>query len=629
MAKHKGSSEAAAPVAPAPLSDWRGPAITAFVLLLFYWTPLLAPDATIQWNAVDLHYPAQHFFAEQVKSGHLPHWTNYVLAGFPILSDPQTGGFYPLNWPFFLLGVTPLAIQFEIALHALIAIGGAFLLLRRLTAHAPAALAGALSYGLGGYFASHSSHIGMMQSAALLPWLLYCYDRAGSGARLAWLARAAAVAGGCFLTGSLSSGVVSLLTLLLFALWRRRDLAGLAIVCAAALALATIVWLPALTFWSQVRPEHFFQPLTAGAIATLLWPNALGIFAGVYQGHGDLTQTYLYSGLLLLPLAAFALRKKELRLPAALLAGVPLILSVLHSADHFFAAALGLSLLATYGIIEAEKHWRQEWLGLLLIAVFAVDLCACNSWYNPLAYARASYEELSGDGEDALRKAGATFPKGYRIEIPPRFALFGSMNSPMLAHVESSGGYNPLLLATWLDYRAAALKNERLIDGLSAALVVSTKDEKIVGNEGVLPRAYFAPQVTGVASLNDSRGRIYSLDPAREALVQVPYSGVHQDPQARVVSTVVTEQGVRVKYAAASPSLLKVTNAYYPGWHATVDGQSTEVLRVDHALIGAVVPAGQHEVVFAFETKHFAAGAAVSGLAALALLLLSLRREQS
>lgn len=628
MARQKGSSDAAATGTPAPLSGWRWGAAFAFILLVFYWSPLLAPDATIQWNAVDLHYPAQQFFSDQLKAGHLPHWTNYVLAGFPVLSDPQTGGFYPLNWPFFLVGVSPLAIQIEIVLHALIALSGAFLLLRRLTGHAPAALAGALSYGLGGYFASHSSHVGMLQAAALLPWLLYCYERAGVDSRVVWLARVAAVAGCCFLTGSLSSGVVALVALVLFAAWRRLDAAGLAAVALASLALASVVWLPAITLWSQSQPERFFSPLSLGTLATLLWPNALGIFTGIYQGHGDLTQTYLYSGLLLLPLAGFALRRRDIRLPAALLIGVPLILSLLHSADHFFAAALGLSILAAFGVIEAETHWRQEWLGFLLIGLFALDLCACNSWYNPLAYARTSYQAMSGEGEEALRKVGATFPQGYRIEIPPRFALFGSMNSPMLTHVESSGGYNPLSLAAWRDYRTAALKNERLIDGVSAALVVSPKDEKVTGNEGVLPRAYFAPEVVGVASPADSRGRLETLDPARVALVQVPFTGVHQDPQARVLSTTVTEQGARVQYSAASPSLLKVTNAYYPGWQASVEGQAVEVLRVDHALIGAVVPAGQHEVVFAFETQHFALGAAVSGLAALALLLLGLRREQ-
>ena len=628
MPKYRGPNDEASTGAPGPLNGWRWVGVAAFVLVLFYWTPLLSPGATIQWNAIDLHYPAQQYFSEQVKTGHLPHWANYVLAGFPVLSDPQTGGFYPLNWPFFVLGITPVAIQLEIALHALVAICGAFLLLRRLTAHAPAALVGAFSYGLGGYFASHSSHVGMMQAAALLPWLFYCYDRAETSNRFSWLARAAAVAGCIFLTGSLSSGVIGLIALLMFALWRRPDPAGLAIVAIASIALAAVVWLPAVTFWTHVNAERFFQPLSLGALGTLLWPNALGIFSGVLKGGGDLTRTYVYGGLLLIPLAGFALRRRQLRLPAAMVVGVPLLLSLLHAADHFFAAALGLSILATHGIIEAEKHWRQPWLGLLLVGVFAIDLCACNSWYSPLAYARTTYQAMSGDGEEALRKVGATFPKGYRIEIPPGFALFGSMNSPMLTHVESSGGYNPLPLATWSDYRMAAAKNERLIDGLSAALVVSPQDEKVTGNEGVLPRAYFAPEVVGVASLDESRGRLESLDPARVALVQVPFSGVHQDPNARVLTTTVTEQGVRVKYATASPSLLKVSNAYYPGWQGSVDGKPVEVVRVDHALLGAVVPAGEHEVILEFRTQHFSIGAAMSGLAALGLLLLGLRREQ-
>ncbi len=617
MAKHM-------PAAPAA---WRWAAFTAFVLVLFYWTPLLAPDATIQWNALHLHYPAQHYFSEQVRAGHLPHWVNYVFAGFPMLSDPQTGGFYPLNWPFFAAGVTPLGIQMEIVLHAVLAIWGAFLLLRRLTARTAAALAGALSYGLGGYFASHSSHVGMIQAAALLPWLLYCWERAGAGNRLVWLARAAAVAGACFLTGSLGSAVVALLFLILFAVWRRMDLVGLAMVVLASLAVSTVVWLPALTFWQYVRPAGFLEALAPRALATLFWPDALGLITGAYRGGADPTRSYLYSGLLLVPLAAFALRRQDLRGAALLLTGVPLILTLVHSADHWFAAALGLSILVTYGIAELEIHWRREWVPLLVLAVFALDLCASNSWLNPLAYARMSYQEISGDGEKAMQSLDGTFSRGLRLEVPDGFALFGSLNSSILAHVESTAGYNPLQLAAWRDYRTAAPANRKLVDGLSAAMIVSPAHEQILPNGTYLPRAYFAPHVAGVASLDESRRLLPSLDPAAHALVQVPFSGVLQDPAARVLAISVVEQGLRVRYRAVSPSLLKVATPFYPGWQARADGESLEVLRVDHALMGAVVPAGEHEVVFAFETKHFAAAAAVSALAALGLLLAGLRRQ--
>jgi len=63
-----------------PLRGWRWLGAAAFVLLLYYFTPLLSPNATIQWDAVDVHYASQKYFADQVKGAHLPHWTPYIFA---------------------------------------------------------------------------------------------------------------------------------------------------------------------------------------------------------------------------------------------------------------------------------------------------------------------------------------------------------------------------------------------------------------------------------------------------------------------------------------------------------------------------------------------------------------------
>src|SRR5260370_5949769 len=108
----------------------------------------------------------------------MPFWTPYIFSGFPFLADPQVGAWYPLNWPVFLMRGTPLGIQFELLLHALLACLGAFLFLQRYVSNRAAAMVGALAYGLSGFFAEHSSHVGMFCTAAGLPWLLLCFDRA-------------------------------------------------------------------------------------------------------------------------------------------------------------------------------------------------------------------------------------------------------------------------------------------------------------------------------------------------------------------------------------------------------------------------------------------------------------------
>ncbi|HYW86760.1 MAG TPA: hypothetical protein VFB50_03270, partial [Chloroflexota bacterium] len=145
------------------------------VLVGGYFAPQLL-GGTTQWDGIDVHYASQRYFADAIHNGELPFWTPYIFSGFPLLADLQTGAWYPLNWPFFLLGMTPNSISGELLLHTLIACLGAYFLARRLFNKQHAAIASGMFYGLSGYFAAHSQHVGMVETAAWLPWLVLLLD---------------------------------------------------------------------------------------------------------------------------------------------------------------------------------------------------------------------------------------------------------------------------------------------------------------------------------------------------------------------------------------------------------------------------------------------------------------------
>jgi len=67
---------------------------------------------------------------------------------------------------------------------------------------------------------------------------------------------------------------------------------------------------------------------------------------------------------------------------------------------------------------------------------------------------------------------------------------------------------------------------------------------------------------------------------------------------------------------------------YYPGWHAFVDGNAVEVLRVNYNLRGVAVPAGTHLVRFVYRPNSLLLGALLSLLAAILLSLWCLRRPR-
>jgi hypothetical protein len=74
--------------------------------------------------------------------------------------------------------------------------------------------------------------------------------------------------------------------------------------------------------------------------------------------------------------------------------------------------------------------------------------------------------------------------------------------------------------------------------------------------------------------------------------------------------------------APAGASLV-VSENYYPGWRATVDGKPARIGRADYTLIGVELPAGARRVELQFTSPAYEKGKTVTGIAiALALLAL-------
>jgi len=67
--------------------------------------------------------------------------------------------------------------------------------------------------------------------------------------------------------------------------------------------------------------------------------------------------------------------------------------------------------------------------------------------------------------------------------------------------------------------------------------------------------------------------------------------------------------------------LVVLTDLFYPGWKATVDGHDTTIQRVDDVYRGVPVGPGRHVVTFSYEPLSWRAGRDVTlvALAGLAL----------
>ena len=84
----------------------------------------------------------------------------------------------------------------------------------------------------------------------------------------------------------------------------------------------------------------------------------------------------------------------------------------------------------------------------------------------------------------------------------------------------------------------------------------------------------------------------------------------------------------RVVVEADGPGILTLSQVYYPGWRASIDGRLVSIRAMD-SLTGVQLSAGRHTVEFVFAPWTVWAGLLVSGIAWGSLLAFGLIRLSS
>ncbi len=67
-------------------------------------------------------------------------------------------------------------------------------------------------------------------------------------------------------------------------------------------------------------------------------------------------------------------------------------------------------------------------------------------------------------------------------------------------------------------------------------------------------------------------------------------------------------QTVRIRANMGCTGMLILSDSFFPGWRATVDGKSAQIYRAYEALRGVVVPAGTHVISMSYRPASFYLG---------------------
>jgi hypothetical protein len=375
---------------------------------------------------------------------------------------------------------------------------------------------------------------------------------------------------------------------------------------------------------------------------------------------------YLGFGMFTLPLlAAFALEPSRNKtsvlktlapvMAIVLIAGVVIALSLwingpfieTEGVGEYVAVqcifALGIALLYLIIIpLGAETEMRRV-VPLGLVIILAAELLFAGRGFHMTSPREALFPDTeltahlrAQHSNDRINATSARIPTGLLQEygIEQQMGYDGIMPERMFTFLGSMGGnlwdsMEPVLATRFY------LHNDRDFH----TFPVDKPDRfelteewpgrlKLFMNKEALPRAFLVPR----AKVEPDKDALFTqmrdpaFDPTTTALLEwapdVPLpSGEGAVGDARLVER--TSNRVVIDVSAKSDAALVLSDAWYPGWMAYIDGIPVEVVPVFYAFRSVIVPEGEHRVEFRYEPATFRYGLILSVVALLASLLLS------
>jgi len=273
-----------------------------------------------------------------------------------------------------------------------------------------------------------------------------------------------------------------------------------------------------------------------------------------------------------------------------------------------------LVIFASYGLFRFLEYGnrgagaRAVMAGLILFDLAAVDWIAPNKLevartgvnrLDRILSARAAAQFLKAQpGPFRVRIAADSIPNIGDLFAIPMVQPAGGVTLPM--DYERIQGYQDLLNVRYVLTTANVPKP----DGVSPNAVYQDTSWKVYESPSGYPRAWTVHEALVEPSTERAAQQLGTpgFDARRTALIDVPVALEPLAGGARETAQVtgLEPNRMELQVEAESRSLLVLSENYYPGWRATIDGQSAPIYRVDSGLRGLVVPRGRSRVVLKY-----------------------------
>jgi len=278
------------------------------------------------------------------------------------------------------------------------------------------------------------------------------------------------------------------------------------------------------------------------------------------------------------------------------------------------ATTAGILLLVSASLLFTiiRRNLRTFSVSLILAAVVFVDLLLFggeqnNGKTNPEEYFRQPQRLLT-----FLKKEGES--EVFRINSRNSQGMVVDRNQGMFSRIFTMEGYTPLALQ-----RLSAPVNDSLLFDLMNVKYKTITNEKaqavtLEPHQTYLPRAFFLYSFH--VAREEQELLAYMKSPAFNhrtvaILEKDPGFTLQADTAGRAWKAQIREyrdNSITLDAETDRDGLLVLSEIYYPGWKAFVDGNETEIFRTDYSLRSLYVPAGKHDVVVTFRPASFLYG---------------------
>ena len=149
-------------------------------------------------------------------------------------------------------------------------------------------------------------------------------------------------------------------------------------------------------------------------------------------------------------------------------------------------------------------------------------------------------------------------------------------------------------------------------------------------NPHAMGNAWFVGKSAIVDGANQELAALKSIDPLKEAVIDIKFNDQISEASYQLAPGDTIElvsykpDELEYKYTAEGERLAVFSEIYYPaGWKCFIDGTESNYFRTDYVMRGMIVPAGSHQIRFAFEPSSYYLGNKVSLASSILLILLA------